>query len=52
MPGPRELVKYPTVAVQGANVMGEASGIEPIEVCGRTMPTHHRLKLLGRGNPG
>jgi hypothetical protein len=52
MPGPGQLIKYPTVVVQRANVMRETSGIEAIEVRRRTMPTDHHLEVVGRSNPG
>lgn len=34
---PRQLIEDPTVATERANVMREASWIQPIEVHGRTM---------------
>jgi hypothetical protein len=52
MPGPGQLIKYPTVPVQRANVMGETSGIEAVEVGDCTMPTNHFLEIVWCSNPG
>jgi hypothetical protein len=52
MPGPWQLIKYPTVPAKRANVVGETLGIEAIEVCSRTMPTDHHLEVVGGSNPG
>jgi hypothetical protein len=46
-----QLIKYLTVAAQGANVMWEAFGIETIEVHSRPVPADQRLKVVGRGDP-
>ena len=51
MPGPGQLIKYPSVAPQRANVMGKALSIKTIEVRGSTMPVDHRPEVLGHGDP-
>jgi hypothetical protein len=46
MPCPRQLIEDPTVATERANVMREASWIQPIEVHGRTMLANDCLSPL------
>jgi hypothetical protein len=52
MPGSGQLIKYPAVPAQRANIMGETLGIEAFEVGSRTMPTDYHLEVGRRSNPG
>jgi hypothetical protein len=52
VPCPRQLIEDPTVATERANVMREASWIQPIEVHGRTMLANDCLEVVGVAIPG